>query len=89
MPTLNFTPNLRRHVATPAEQVNGATVQQVLEAYFQANPHVRGYILDDQGALRKHMAIFLNQELICDRTDLSDSVQENDDIFVAQALSGG
>lgn len=89
MPTLNFTPNLRRHVETPTAQVNGATVRQVLEAYFQVNPHVRGYILDDQGALRKHMAIFLNQELICDRTELSDSVQENDDIFVAQALSGG
>ena len=89
MPTLNFTPNLRRHVETPAAQVNGATVRQVLEAYFQANPQVRSYILDDQGALRKHMAIFLNQELICDRSDLSDSVQENDDIFVAQALSGG
>lgn len=89
MPTLNFTPNLRRHVETPAAQVNSATVRQVLEAYFQVNPQVRGYILDDQGALRKHMAIFLNQELICDRTNLSDSVQENDDIFVAQALSGG
>ncbi len=34
MPTLNFTPNLRRHVETPAAQVNGATVRQVLEAYF-------------------------------------------------------
>ncbi|MDJ0704872.1 MAG: MoaD/ThiS family protein [Leptolyngbyaceae cyanobacterium MO_188.B28] len=89
MPTLNFTPNLRRHVETPAAPVKGATVRQVLEMYFQVNPQVRGYILDDQGALRKHMAIFLNQELICDRSDLSDSVQENDDIFVAQALSGG
>ena len=58
MPTLKFTPNLRRHVATPAAQVNGATVLQVLEAYFQVNPQARGYILDDQGALRKHMAIF-------------------------------
>ena len=89
MPTLNFTPNLRRHVETPIVHVEGDTVRQVLEAYFQVNPQVRGYVLDDQGALRKHMAIFLNQKLICDRTDLSDSVQENDDIFVAQALSGG
>jgi molybdopterin synthase sulfur carrier subunit len=89
MTTLSFTPNLRRHVETPAARVEGATVRQVLEGYFQANPQVRGYVLDDQGAVRRHVAIFLNQELIRDRTELSDPVAEGDDIFVVQALSGG
>jgi sulfur carrier protein ThiS len=89
MTTLRFTPNLLRHVATPAARVKGDTVRQVLERYFQLNPQVRGYILDDQGILRKHVAIFLNQEAICDRIELSDPVRENDDIFVVQALSGG
>ena len=89
MPTLSFTPNLRRYVDTPAVPVAGATVRKVLEDYFQANPRVRGYVLDDQGALRRHVAIFLNQELIRDRAGLSDRVGEHDDIFVTQALSGG
>ena len=89
MTTLNFTPNLQCHVKTPMAQVEGDTVRHVLEGYFQVNPQVRGYVLDDQGALRKHVAIFLNQELIHDRTQLSDSVRKNDDIFVVQALSGG
>ncbi len=89
MATLSFTPNLRRHVETPAARVEGATLRQVLEGYFQVNPQVRGYVLDDQGALRKHVAIFLNEELIRDRTGLSDPVAEGDDIFVVQALSGG
>ena len=89
MAALSFTPNLLRHVAVPTTRVNGATVRQVLEGYFQANPNVRGYVLDDQGALRKHVAIFLNQKLIHDRTELSDLVREGDDIFVVQALSGG
>ena len=89
MTTLSFTPNLLRHLQTPTERIAGATVRQVLESYFEVNPQMRGYVLDDQGALRKHVAIFLNQELIHDRTELSDSVRENDDIFVAQALSGG
>jgi len=89
MTTLSFTPNLRRHVEIPDASVEGDTVRLVLERYFDANPVVRGYVLDDQGALRKHVAIFLNHELIRDRVGLTDPVQEGDNIFVVQALSGG
>lgn len=89
MTTLSFTPNLRRHVQAPTARIEGATIREVLEGYFRANPQVRGYVLDDQGALRHHVAIFVNQELIHNRTDLSDPVGENDDIFIVQALSGG
>ena len=89
MTTLNFTPNLLRFVDVPTRAVGGATLREVLDEYFEVNPRVRGYVLDDQGALRKHVAIFLNQELIRDRKGLTDPVRENDDIFVVQALSGG
>jgi hypothetical protein len=89
MAHLIFTPNLLRHVASPNARVPGATVREVLQTYFQANPQVHGYVLDDQGQLRKHVAIFLNQELIRDRTGLSDPVTQDDEIFVVQALSGG
>ncbi len=89
MTTLSFSPNLLRHVETPPARIEGTTVRQVLEAYLRAHPDVRGYVLDDQGALRKHVAIFLNQSLIHDRVKLSDPVHDNDELFVAQALSGG
>ncbi len=89
MTTLSFTPNLRRHVETPDALVEGITVRQVLSRYFEANPVVQGYVLDDQGVLRRHVAIFLNQELIRDRVGLSDPVGKGDEIFVVQALSGG
>ena len=89
MTTISFTPNLLRHVETPTLDVVGATVRLALENYFTNNPKVRSYILDDQGSLRKHVAIFLNNELIHDRTELSDPVRENDNIFVIQALTGG
>ena len=89
MTTLSFTPNLQRHVDVPAAEIAGATLREVLEHYFAHNPRVRRYVLDDQGALRKHVAIFLNSELIQDRVGLSDPVTDNDAIYVAQALSGG
>lgn len=89
MTTVAFTSNLLRHLKTPTVQAEGVTVRQVLEGYFQVYPQVRGYILDDLGTLRKHVAIFLNRELIDDRIKLSDPTQENDTIYVVQALSGG
>lgn len=89
MTTINFTSNLLRHVDVPAAEAKGTTVKEVLEAYFEVNPRVRGYVLDDQGALRKHVAIFLNNELIHDRKQLSDPISGDADIYVAQALSGG
>ena len=87
--TLSFTPNLARHLACPEAMVAGSTLGEALADYFAKHPQVRRYLLDDQGALRKHVAIFLNQELIRDREELSDAVAEGDEIFVVQALSGG
>ncbi len=89
MTILSFTPNLRRHVQVPDCQVEGDTVRQVLAGYFRVNPRVRGYVLDDQGVVHKHVAIFVNQEPIKDRRALSDPVGQDDKIFVVQALSGG
>ncbi|MCG6869801.1 MAG: MoaD/ThiS family protein [Gammaproteobacteria bacterium] len=89
MAIISFTPNLLRHVEIPSVRIAGSTVRRVLEGYFREYPRVRGYVLDDQGAVRRHVAIFLNGELIRDRAGLSDAVGGNDEIFVAQALSGG
>jgi len=89
MPEVRFTQNIQRHVACPPRTVEGASLRQVLEAYFVGNPPARGYVLDDQGALRKHMAIFINGEPVLDRTKLADPVPEDGIVDVIQALSGG
>lgn len=89
MATITFTPSLARHVEAPEAEVAGDTLRETLETYFRTHPNVRGYVLDDQGAVRKHVAIFINQELIQDRAALNDPVKDGDDIFVVQALSGG
>ena len=53
------------------------------------NADARGYVLDDQGALRKHMAIFVNGAPVMDRRLLADAVPEDGTVDVIQALSGG
>jgi sulfur-carrier protein len=89
MPHVSFTANLQRHLAAPTRQAAGATVRQVLDSVFAANPRLRSYILDDQDRLRKHVAIYINDTRIADRDRLSDRVADDDAVFVFQALSGG
>ena len=89
MATVAFTPNLERHVDCPTEHVQGETVRAVLQVVFANNPRLRGYVLDDQGALRRHMTIFVDGHQIDDREQLSDPVRATSEIYVMQALSGG
>ncbi|MBI4421330.1 MAG: MoaD/ThiS family protein [Gemmatimonadetes bacterium] len=89
MVTVSFTQNIQRHVACPTTHTRGRTVREVLDEVFVANPRARSYVLDDQGALRKHMVIFVDGQAIRDRESLSDVVPENSEVYVMQALSGG
>lgn len=89
MPRVTFTANIQRHVACPETTVAGRTVREVLDNVFAENPAARSYVLDDQAALRRHMSIFLDGELIRDRAGLSDPVSETSTVYVFQALSGG
>lgn len=84
-----FTPNLQRHVACEAAEVEGTSVREVLDAVFAGNDVARRYVLDDQSALRRHMMIFVNGNAITDRVRLSDAVPPGATLYVMQALSGG
>lgn len=89
MPTVSFTPALQRFLAAPSAEVEGTTVREALAAVFAARPPLRGYVLDDQGAVRRHVAVYVNGQPISDRRNLSDPVGPQDQVYVFQALSGG
>ncbi|WP_271409404.1 MoaD/ThiS family protein [Pseudomonas sp. Q1-7] len=89
MARISFTPNLQRHLDVAELDVTALTVAEALDAAFAANPRLRGYLLDDQGRLRRHVAIFVDTQQVNDRRRLSDPVGPASDIFVVQALSGG
>lgn len=89
MPRIVFTSNLQRHVTVPERYVEAATVAQALAAVFAETPQVRDYVVDEQGSVRKHIAIYVDGRRIADRTRLSDAVGPHSEICVFQALSGG
>ena len=85
MPRVVFTSHLQRHLAAADCDVSGATVAAALDAVFNAQPQARGYVLDEQGELRKHVFVFVDGR----RAGLADSVRADSAIHVLQALTGG
>jgi len=79
---------LQRHVPCPPVSVEATTVREALEQVFAREPRLRGYLLDDQGMLRRHMAVFVNGSRVKDRRTLGDPITDGE-VAVLQALSGG
>lgn len=84
-----FTANLRRHVDCTSMDAEGENVREVLARVFAAQERLATYVLDDQGALRKHMSILVDGRRIRDHERLSDAVGPSSEVWVMQALSGG
>lgn len=89
MPTVHFTANLARQTTAPVCEVDGTTVSEALHAVFALHPTLRGYVLDDQGAVRQHVVVFVDGTAIADRRSQADAVMAESEIFVMQSLSGG
>lgn len=84
-----FTANLRRHVDCSTMEAEGVSVAEVLRQVFAAQDRLGAYVLDDQGALRKHVTILIDGRRLQDIEHLTDPVTEKSEIWVMQALSGG
>ena len=66
-------------------ELEGATVGEVLQALERAHPDVKGWILDEHGAIRDHINVFVNKEYGREDT----SVGAQDRLHVLPAISGG
>lgn len=89
MPTIHLTKHLRRVAPEGPVTVAGDTLGAALDAYFAVAPAARPYVLDDQGRLRRHVAVFVDGELLTDKANLALHVAAGSEIYVMQALSGG
>jgi molybdopterin synthase sulfur carrier subunit len=90
MPYVKFTSHLQRFFPElRATTVEGHTVAEVVAALDSCYPGLADYILDEQGALRQHVNIFIDENQIVDRKTLQDSVHEKNRVYIFQALSGG
>ena len=66
-------------------ELDGSTVAEVLKALEREHPDTRGWILDERGAIREHINVFVNKEYGREDT----SVPPSDRLHVIPAISGG
>ena len=86
---VTFTAQLRRFTETPELDVPAATLREALNAAFELNPRLRGYVLDDQSHLRANVVVFIDGLRVRDRVALDDGLRPDSHVHVLQALSGG
>ena len=72
-----------------ALDIAGSSVGEVLDGVFSRYPNLRGYVVDEHGAVRHHVAVFVDGEAIRDKRNLVQVLGEHAEVHVMQALSGG
>jgi molybdopterin converting factor small subunit len=88
--TVRFTRHLRLHFPDLRDgDFEAGTLAELVRALDGRWPGLAGYLVDERGALRKHVNVFVNGELLEDRAGLGDRIAAGDEVFVMQALSGG
>ena len=72
-----------------ALDVSRGDVRQALDAVFERFPALRGYVLDEHGAVRHHVAVFVDGRSLRDKRNLAQPLPADAEVHVIQALSGG
>jgi molybdopterin converting factor small subunit len=67
-------------------EASGESVGAVLDDLDRQFPGLRFRVVDEQGRMRPHMKVFVNQEAV---RALGEAVAASDEVTIMQALSGG
>ena len=70
-------------------EVPGQTVGDALRALGERHPGVVSRVLDEQGAVRRHVNVFIGERSIRDAAGLATPLQDGCSISLLAAVSGG
>lgn len=80
-----FFPQLKNRIIT----VPAGSVAEILLAINEIAPGFTDYVLDEHGALRRHVNLCINDTIVIDKIKLSDRIPDDGTVYIFQALSGG
>ncbi len=89
MPVVFFTRHLRAVAPDEPIACTGETLRAALDDALSRHERLRGYVLDEQGRIRQHVAIFVDNQHLTGPDILDSPVKSDSEIYVMQALSGG
>ena len=85
MATINLRAPLKDRVGAASVEVGGATVGEALAALEDRSPDIKGWVLDEQRNIRRHVNVFVDGE----PATATDSVGDGSRIDIIQAITGG
>lgn len=86
MATVVLPPTLSTRIeGSETQTIEGATAGEVLRNLEKRQPSLRGWILDETGTLREHVALFVNSQ----RVSIGRPVTPDDELYIVQAITGG
>lgn len=80
-----FFPQLKDRIIT----VPAGSVAEILCAINEIAPGFTDYLLNEHGALRRHVNISINDTVLIDKLKLSDRIPDDGTVYIFQSLSGG
>src|SRR5918999_111661 len=66
-------------------ELGGGDLREVIAALESSYPQTAGWVVDETGAIRHHVKVFVNGE----EATLGDAVQDSDEVRILPAISGG
>ncbi|HEX9481133.1 MAG TPA: ubiquitin-like small modifier protein 1 [Solirubrobacteraceae bacterium] len=69
--------------------VDGATVQEVLDGLFQRHEELRARLADDDGSLRRFVNVYVSGEDIRFLDGLATPVSDGAEVTILPAVAGG
>jgi molybdopterin synthase sulfur carrier subunit len=86
MPRVILTGSIREQVGgVSAVDVDGDTARAAVAALEAAYPGLRGWVVDERGALRRHVKLFLGAEAV----SLDAALGPDAELHIVAAISGG
>lgn len=86
MPKVILTGSICQHVGGRSSiDVSGGTARDVITTLEASYPALRGWVVDEQGALRRHVKLFRGGETV----SLDAPIAPGDELHIVAAISGG
>ena len=90
MATVHIPPALRKFTKGQEEvSIGGATVRDLLNNLESECPGIGERILDDKGAVRRFVNVFVADEDIRFMDNLDTEVKDGDEVSIVPAIAGG
>jgi molybdopterin synthase sulfur carrier subunit len=70
-------------------QIDGATVQEVLDGLFERHDELRARLYDDEGGLRRFVNVYVAGEDIRFLDGLATPVKDGSELTILPAVAGG